>query len=669
MREQTFVFIAASFGLLTLSRLMLSAWQWQRTQAAGGLWPIVKGGLRIDAAQIAMLAGIPALLAPWLGHHQAAGAISAAWFMAAWLLLVLLEVSTPQFILEYDTRPNRLYVEYLKHPKEVLGMLWKGYKAALAGAFLLIALLGWTGYRLFGQTMAETQLSWWQSTLYSLIAAPIIFLAIRGTLGHRPINPSSVAYCSDGMLNTLPLNSLYNVLYAIYSLKNERSAADVYGALDSEQLSQTINSCAGIAPSNPKIPSLHIHEPTVRSTTALNVVIIVEESLGAQYVANLGGSGLTPCLDRLADEGWSFTRAYATGTRSVRGLEALVAGFPPTISEAVLRLSGAQGNFFTLAQLLRQHGYLSRFIYGGEAHFDNMKSFFLGNGFDELHDIHTFETPAFVGTWGASDEDMFDKLDTLLSAPSERPTFTLAFSVSNHSPWEYPAGRIEPDGDPASVENTVRYADWALGRFFDKAKASSYWGNTVFLVAADHDSRVFGANLVPLRHFHIPALILGAGIQPRRDNRIISQIDLPVTLLSLIGIRSEHPMIGHDLTCAGGGRAMMQYGENYGYLKGDRLIVLEPHRRPTQYRYAAPASYTPQAVDDDFLKEALSHALWPSWVYENNCYTLPRLQPETRQSTSSYSAEAADVLRMASTSATTASASGTKDTHSTASHP
>src|SRR5690606_22042531 len=128
------------------------------------------------------------------------------------------------------------------------------------------------------------------------------------------------------------------------------------------------------------------------------------------------------------------------------------------------------------------------------------------------------------------------------------------------------------DGDPGTAENTVRYADWALGQFFETAKSSSYWQDTVFLVVADHDSRVHGANLVPLRHFHIPALILGADIQPRHDDRVISQIDLPTTLLSLAGIQGDHPMIGHDLTQAGGGRAMMQYGDNYGYLKDGSLL-------------------------------------------------------------------------------------------------
>ena len=627
MLTSTLIFIVSAFVLLTFSRLLLCAWHWHRIQKAGGLWPILKGGLRIDAAMIAMLAGLPLLLGPWLGSHEAAAPYAVAWLMLGWILLVILEASTPQFIIEYDTRPNRLYFEYFKYPKEVVSMLWKGYKWPIFGATLVIGALVWLGFLLFGQPEPDTPLALWQRILITSGIAPAIFLAIRGTLGHRPINPSTVAYCGDGMLNTLPLNSLYNVLYALYSLKNERSAKDVYGKLPMQEMIDEVNRCAGIVTTDPSLSSLHIQTPSRLIDAPLNLVIIVQESLGAQFVARLGGRRLTPCIDALMDESWHFTRAYATGTRSVRGLEALVAGFPPTLSDAALRLSGAQRNFFTLAQALKLQGYRSRFIYGGEAHFDNMKSFFMGNGFDDLFDIHTFENPAFVGTWGASDEDMFNKLDALLRDSPHEPTFTLAFSVSNHSPWEYPQGRIQPEGDPATIENTVRYADWALGQFFEKAKTSAYWQNTVFLVVADHDSRVHGANLIPLRHFHIPALILGGSVPVRTDQRVISQIDLPVTLLSLIGVQCEHPMIGHDLTSkANGGRAMMQYGETYGYLKGSELIILMPHRGAAQYQYTTPDTYKPADLNPTLFKEALSHVLWPAWVYKNNAYTLPQLR-------------------------------------------
>ncbi|MYN13283.1 sulfatase-like hydrolase/transferase [Pusillimonas sp. TS35] len=626
MRDLTLTFIVVCFTLLTASRLLLALWQWERVKQAGGLRPIMLGGLRIDANLIATLAGIPLMLSPWLGGYQPAINIAEAWFILAWLLIIVPEVSTPQFIDEYDTRPNRLYVEYLKHPREVFGMLWKGYKAALLGGILGIIALTWLIKWLLAPTAPDVPMVWWQGILFSLVAAVVVFLAIRGTLKHRPINPSTVAYCNDSMLNTLPLNSLYSVAYAIYSMKNERSATRVYGSMDETEIISIVRAGAGLPQGPADIPTLHRQTAFRRTERPLNLVMIVEESLGAQYVANLGGAGYTPRLDTLAAQSWNFTRCYATGTRSVRGLEAVSAGFPPTISDAVLRLSGAQRDFFTLAQLLKPQGFRSHFIYGGEAHFDNMKNFFLGNGFDMVHDLPSFQSPKFVGTWGASDEDMFDKLHQLLLDNASQPTFTLAFSVSNHSPWEYPDGRIQPVGDPRTVENTVRYADWAIGQFFEQAKQSPYWDNTVFLIVADHDSRVGGATLVPMRHFHIPAVILGGSIEPRRDDRLISQIDLPVTLLSLMGIDSEHPMIGHDLTGQGGGRVMMQYQDNYGYMKGDQLLVLEPNRPATQLRYTAPQTYDPMPVDAALAREALAHVLWPHWAYGKQAYTLPHLR-------------------------------------------
>ena len=165
-------------------------------------------------------------------------------------------------------------------------------------------------------------------------------------------------------------------------------------------------------------------------------MIILQESLGAQYVGSLGGRDLTPNIDRLSKEGWMFHRAYATGTRSVRGIEAVTAGFLPSVADAVVKLPRSQTGFFTLAQVLGKHGYHSRFVYGGESHFDNMRAFFLGNGFDEVVDRPKFVNPVFEGSWGASDEDMFAQVDRLLRADGDKPVFTLAFSVTNHSPWE-----------------------------------------------------------------------------------------------------------------------------------------------------------------------------------------------------------------------------------------
>lgn len=147
--------------------------------------------------------------------------------------------------------------------------------------------------------------------------------------------------------------------------------------------------------------------PTMNSNPATyhgkrkNLVILLQESLGAQFVGSLGGLPLTPNLDELMAEGWQFTQMYATGTRSVRGIEAVTTGFPPSPSRAVVKLSKSQTGFFTIADLLKAQGYHTQFIYGGEANFDNMKTFFFGNGFDQIVEEDDYNNPSFVGSWGS----------------------------------------------------------------------------------------------------------------------------------------------------------------------------------------------------------------------------------------------------------------------------
>ena len=633
MRQLTLRFLIASLLLLTLSRLGLSLWQWPRVEALGGLWPVLLGGLRIDISLLAMLSAFPLLVSPWLGHRQRPTQITAYWYRLCWMLLVLMEVATPQFIIEYDSRPNRLFIAYLNNPREVSAMLWQGYKWLLAAATVLLLGFAVLGWKLFSPTLQDHALRMWKRLPATLVLFFVAFLAARGTLAHRPLNAAMVSIGNDSMVNMLPLNSLYTVMDAVRRQHDERASADLYGHMDEARMHALVRQSAGLEGDmlDPSRPSLHPHTATATPQAPLNLVIIAEESLGAQYVASLGGRPLTPALDALAKEGWWLTRTYATGTRSIRGLEALSTGFLPTPAEAVLKQPRSQQGFFTLADLLGRAGYHSQFLYGGEAHFDNMKAYFLGNGFDEVIDLGKFSTkPDFVGSWGASDEDMFDELHARLMQKSETPVFTFAFSVSNHTPWEYPSGRISPEGDPASVENTVRYADWALGQFFARAKQSPYWNNTVFLVVADHDARVTGASLIPVARFHIPALILGAGISARQDDRLISQIDLPPTLLSLIGYHGQHPMLGVDLTQQSPNRAIMQYGDNHGYLQGDRLMVLQPQSAPRQFHYdIAHEKLTPTAVDPAFAELALAHALWPSWAYFNQRYNLPAATTDT----------------------------------------
>ena len=344
LRRLAWQFFLLTLVFLTLSRLALCLWLWPRVGPAGGLWPVVFGGWRIDLSLLAMVCAFPALLSPWQGHFRWAALLTAWWYRVWWLLFVLLEVSTPQFIMEYDTRPNRLFVEYLNSPHEVWAMLWHGYKGVLLLGLVGLVLLGWIGFRLLRPRPVDGRMRLWLRPVVTVAMFAVLFLAARGTLDHRPLNASMVAFSDDSMVNTLPLNSLYNVINAIRGMSDERSPAELYGNMPEPEMQRLVRSSAGLdGPMlDPRHPSMHLQRATEKLARPLNLVIILEESLGAQYIGTLGGEDLSPQFDALAKQGWLLARTYATGTRSVRGLEAVNTGFLSTPAEAVLKLPRRQ---------------------------------------------------------------------------------------------------------------------------------------------------------------------------------------------------------------------------------------------------------------------------------------------------------------------------------------
>jgi phosphoglycerol transferase MdoB-like AlkP superfamily enzyme len=627
---------------LSASRALLVGWQWERVDVTDSLPSILLQGLRSDLITLGLFAApmillLPALLA--VGRVMLWTRLCCAWLAVSLITIVFLEFATPQFLIEYDSRPNRLFIEYLVYPQEVLAMLWNGYRGLLLLTALGVLVLSWTVFRHFRKYADNTEV-WRAGTIMVVwpMVVILLFVMIRSSFQHRPANLASFAFSDDAMVNSLVVNSAYSVLSAAYGLKNESQSSRMYGDMPVSEMIQRVRTGMDVPAdsfTSDELPTLHRQVASVRRERPFNLVIVLEESLGAGFVGRLGGAGLTPNIDRLADQGIWFEQLYATGTRSVRGIEAVIAGFPPTPALSVVKLSKAQRDFSTLASVLRRSGYRSEFVYGGESHFDNMRGFFLGNGFHGVVDRKDYVAPKFVGSWGVSDEDLFDMAHQRIAAlhANGEPFFVLAFSSTNHTPFEFPDGRIElVDAKKQTVNNAVKYADHALGQFIERARASDYWADTVFMVVADHDTRVYGDELVPVDKFHIPGVILGADLAALRIDSVASQIDLAPTVLSLLGVDSEHPFPGRDLTRTlpefGNSppllppRAMMQFDRNFAWLEAGRLTVLLPGGGSRQFTYdpRTKALEPARTADPEAVRQALANVLMPAWLYREQRY-------------------------------------------------
>jgi len=629
------VFSLAAVLMLSSVRLGLAIWQWPRVADASGIGFILSQGLRFDLVTLGLLIIIPCLLSipiaafkiiakPWLLLLQ-------LYLSACFALLIFMELATPQFIDQFDLRPNILFVEYLKYPREVFSMLWGAYKLPLLVATVAVPTATWMLYQRLRCYKPETMSHWLHGLWVLPLVTLMLVMMIRSTLDHRPVNPSTVAVSQDLMVNDLALNSTYTVLYAVYESTRDEKGKAVYGRMPRDEVFAEVKRAMYLPEgdfTNNTLPTLHRQRVAKPSDQPPNLIIILEESLGASFVGSLGGYPLTPNLDQLSNEGIWFEQLYATGTRSVRGIEAVITGFTPTPARSVVKLNRSQHNFFTVAQLLAGLGYETSFLYGGEAHFDNMRRFFVANGFQKIIDENDFKNPEFVASWGVSDEDLFNHAHQFFEKYDDKPFFSLVFTSSNHSPFEYPDGKIELyDEEKATERNAVKYADYALGQFIEKAKQSSYWHNSLFLIVADHNARVRGADLVPIESFRIPGLILGAEVEPKIVSRMASQIDLLPTLLSMMGISSEHPAIGHDLFREDidqiPGRAMMQYNATQAYVEEDRAVIFERDKSPAEYTYRDRVLTPAKNEREGLLKKALAHSLFGPIMYRESLYRLP----------------------------------------------
>ncbi|REH00775.1 LTA synthase family protein [Flavobacterium aquicola] len=628
-------FLLIGLSILTVSRFILFFIFKSRvteTPNYGLIFPI---GLRMDLIALCYLLFLPvALIAlvPDSFLKKIQGFLT-VYFILFLTLILFLELSTLDFINEYDVRPNKLFIDYLIYPKEVVGTLLKSY---LSSIFVTIIVLAGFVYALirYRKPLFEIRETNYKTKLlvFPLIAFFVFFGARSSLTSKRPINASNAIFSTDHLTNSLGLNSFYTVTFALYSMKNEINPEKMYGKMDYAEAISRVKKYMDVKPADftdDSIPLLHIQKADSIKKRPYNVVIILEESLGAEYVGSLGGLPLTPEFDKLTKEGTLFTNLFSTGTRSVRGIEAVVTGFLPSPSESVVKLNNSQKDFYTIASLLKQKGYDTSFIYGGMANFDNMGAFFSGNGFDKIIDEDDFDSKksAFHGTWGWSDEDVMAKANNYFKSLGDKPFVSLVFSSSNHEPFEFPDGRIKfYDKQKNTVNNAMKYADYSIGQFFKQAQKEEYYKNTIFLVIADHNTRTYGKHLVPINKFHIPALIIGPNVpKDEKYKKLCSQIDIQPTLLGKIGMDIKTPMAGRNLFQLSGsipGRAIMQFNDINAFRVENEVVIMQPNKKPQQFHVEKDTIFTPQKLDDNLAKDALAHVIVPYYLYNHRKYRL-----------------------------------------------
>ena len=493
------------------------------------------------------------------------------------VLIIQNAISEYFFWNEFGVRYNFIAVDYLVYTNEVIGNIMQSYPVVpiFIGLFLVS---GFFTYFIVKHTKnyLDTLPSFKEKVQGTVLYFTLFFISLLAI----PLLASQEKN-QNIFTNELQANGLYKFYLAFMNSE-----------LDYFKFYKTLPEKEAFAILQQQMPTIQ-NENTLQTIQSdslemrKNVVLITIESYSADFMSHYGNtSNLTPFLDSLATKSLLFTNLYAVGNRTVRGLEAVTLCLPPTAGESVVKRKDNKDKFST-GSVFKNKGYQVKYLYGGDAYFDNMQDFFSGNGYD-IVDKKSFQPNeiTFANVWGVCDEDMAKKAIQVMNQESKtgKPFFNHWMTVSNHRPFTYPNGRIDIPGDAKSRDGGVKYTDFALKQFFEMAQKQSWYSNTVFVIVADHCASSAGKTELPLDKYRIPAMIFSPkDVAPRNYSNLMSQIDVMPTLFGLLHFEYQSKFFGQDvLQPTYKPRALIATYQNLGLIKDNVLTILSPKQQVKQ---------------------------------------------------------------------------------------
>lgn len=573
------------FSLSFLTRVVLFIISWPNLELSllSGIGVFIVG-LLYDLVVCSFFA-IPVALFCWL--------MKDSWYQKKWnrillfliffIIILILVINVGGEIIfwqEFNVRYNFIAVDYLVYTNEVLGNIWESYNVPLISCGVVAAVVS---ILLFFQKKIYAS----QNVSMRFIKRTVFFLIflLLPLAGYFLVNNRIKNISGNNYVNELAGNGIYEFGSAFWN--NEIDYQKFYATRNDTTnfaiLRKMLKAPNATFSSNPLSIERQISSDSPEHKW--NVVLISVESLSGDYLKKFGNTeNITPYLDSIIPHGLWFNQFYATGTRTVRGLEALSLAIPPTPGQSIVRRPD-NDDMFTMGNILKHKGYDVHFIYGGNSFFDNMGNFFSNSGYNVLDKRDIPDSLIHITTaWGADDEASFDY--TLQQCDKSFYTGKLFFNhimtVSNHRPYTYPEGRIDISPTYQSIQGAVKYTDYAINKFINDAQKKPWFKNTLFVIVADHCAKSAGKTDLPVNRYHIPCIIYSPNlISPAVENRLVSQIDLVPTILGLMNLKYTSRFLGYDIyhMTPGNERAFISTYQDLGYIRNGEMVILSPRRK------------------------------------------------------------------------------------------
>lgn len=499
---------------------------------------------------------------------------------------------------EFESRFNFIAVDYLIYTYEVIHNINESYPLPLLISLILIIALFITfvvyKLKIFEQSLAhKTPLKQRLMISSLLILIALTFgLLVKNRWAEQGNNRYANELSKAGIYSFFAAFKNNELNYQdFYSLINDKQAFELIRKELKETRSSFLNSGLSIK------RKIENDKPEYKP----NVITITVESLSADFLKHYGNNqNLTPFLDSAANHSVFFSNMYATGTRTVRGMEALTLSIPPTPGSSIVRRMDNE-HLFSVGQVFKTKGYINTFFYGGDGYFDNMNHFFGNNGYNIidrgrklLNDTYEGSRTiiqdsdvTFENAWGICDEDIFNIVikDADLKYKQHKLFNNFIMTTSNHRPYTFPANKINlPQG---SREAAVRYTDYAIKQFINAIKNKPWFENTVFIIVADHCASSAGKNEIDISKYQIPCIVLNLkSISNRNISKMTSQIDVFPTLWNLLGWKYTNGFFGKNVLDADyKPRVVLGTYQKLVYMRNDSFVVLSPQHKIESFIY------------------------------------------------------------------------------------
>lgn len=414
--------------------------------------------------------------------------------------------------------------------------------------------------------ITEVKSAWYWQIVIFILGLGLSVIGARGGIQLRPITPVGAGVLlKDARLIPLATNTTINFIFSFQQKALTQSEFFSDKELDSRF-------------------KLQRSYPSEKPFHKANVVLLIMESFGTEYISRQkDGKLYAPFFDNLSKQGIYFERSYANAQRSAQGIVSITAGIPALMEEP-FHFSPYQSNQVeSIASILKKEGYTSGFFHGSNPGSMDFERFASITGYDNFYDKSHYANDAdYDGSWGIWDIPFFKwTIDKLGKYPE--PFFCTMFSLTSHSPYKVEKWFEKMYPKENDVMRSVRYSDEALKQFFQKAKETKWYNNTLFIICADHTGQSFddayktkeGLFRIPIVFYSPDTSLITRSMQTKSPCRLpMSQIDIMPSVLNLLNYSDSFHCFGESIFQSTGNHYTYQYNNGIFQILDDRYVLL-----------------------------------------------------------------------------------------------